>query len=220
MNSQVLASCPCELLCRLFLVSFALSSADRALQPCVDGKRHRGSCLLHWDSDLAHIPVQACAVSHEHSSQRFPVNLACARSWVSAVGLCRAQRQFSNFLDMITPFGIILPDSHGMVMAPFSIFALSSWAWLIFSANIVKAILNSWDTVSCQVVSSLSSNFVVFAGVRCADLLTHTTVSCLLQQLDWSAKKRSPYHNPSLSASLGQPSKRVISLMKFSTRNC
>ena len=41
---------------------------------------------------------------------------------VSAVGLCSDQRQLSNVLGMITPFGIALPDWHALMMAPFSSF--------------------------------------------------------------------------------------------------
>ena len=41
---------------------------------------------------------------------------------VSAVGLCSDQRQLSNVLVMITPFGIALPDWRALMMAPFSSF--------------------------------------------------------------------------------------------------
>ena len=56
-NSQVLASCLWQLVCRVSLVSLALHSADRAARSCAVGKQHRGSCLQRCPSDIAHSPM-------------------------------------------------------------------------------------------------------------------------------------------------------------------
>merc|ERR1719436_270385 len=56
---------------------------------------------------------------------------------------------------------------------PFSLMAVANWAWDIFLARraCCRAILKSWDTVSCRNVSVFSSSFLALVTTEWADLL-------------------------------------------------
>ena len=90
MNSQVLASCPWQLVSPLFLVSFSLVQLTEPQGHALAARNV--VTLVCCIAPVISLTAQCKSVLFHQSLRHksFPVNSACERSWVSAVGLTYA----------------------------------------------------------------------------------------------------------------------------------